>query len=271
MIKGKIVIIDDNQAVLKTLKLLLEGQFSKVVALPDPTLIPSLLAGDDVDVVLLDMNFGSGKLDGQDGLFWLNRIKNESHLAIPPMVVLITAFGDVQLAVESLKKGADDFVQKPWNNERLISILSDAVSRHQALKNGKGNDVEEDDAASAAKLVIRSLLKKYAAAYARPIPELTDDVFERLSQLCLAGELTRLQEVIERTMLFSSATTWTSSDINILDEVQTKNDVQTLEQMEKLFIGGVLKDTGHNLVAAAQQLGITRQTLYNKMKKYDIY
>ena len=96
----RIAIIDDNQAVLKTLKLVLKGVFVSVVTLPHPNSLPALLASEKVDVVLLDMNFSAQRLDGEEGLNWLKYIKSQPN---PPAVVLITAFGDISLAVTSLK------------------------------------------------------------------------------------------------------------------------------------------------------------------------
>ena len=123
-----IIVIDDNQAIRITLKMVLAEEFGHVAAVGDPTLIPALLATGDIDAVLLDMNFDNRKLDGSDGLFWLSRIK---ELESPPAVVLITAFGDVELAVESMKRGADDFVTKPWNNNELIAKLHRAINRNR--------------------------------------------------------------------------------------------------------------------------------------------
>ena len=123
----KILIIDDNQAIRSTLKLVLASRFSDVLTVGDPTLIPALLSAGDVDAVVLDMNFGNDRLDGSDGIFWLRRIK-ESPSA--PAVILITAFGDVSLAVEAMKLGADDFVTKPWDNEVLVEKINAAINRN---------------------------------------------------------------------------------------------------------------------------------------------
>lgn len=123
----KILIIDDNQAIRSTLKLVLASRFSDVLTVGDPTLIPALLSAGDVDAVILDMNFGNDRLDGTDGIFWLRRIK-ESPSA--PAVILITAFGDVSLAVEAMKLGADDFVTKPWDNDVLVDKINAAISRN---------------------------------------------------------------------------------------------------------------------------------------------
>jgi DNA-binding NtrC family response regulator len=131
MIQARILIIDDNAAVLQSLRLVLKSSFSTVAAVSEPNLIPAIIKEENIDVVLLDMNFGVGKLDGQEGLFWLDYIKYRGGLANPPAVVLITAFGDVALAVESLKKGADDFIQKPWDNAQLIQKIAEAIEKRR--------------------------------------------------------------------------------------------------------------------------------------------
>ena len=145
MTDAKILVIDDNTAVLSTLKIVLKSVFRTVVAVSDPQLIPALISAGDVDAVLLDMNFGSDKLDGQDGLFWLDRIMNRSGLENPPAVVMITAFGDVGLAVNSLKKGALDFIQKPWDNNDLIRKLHEAIAKRDALYAEKQRNPATDE------------------------------------------------------------------------------------------------------------------------------
>lgn len=196
MADAKILVIDDNTAVLSTLKIVLKSVFKTVVAVSDPQLIPALISAGDVDAVLLDMNFGSDKLDGQDGLFWLDRIMSRSGLDNPPAVVMITAFGDVGLAVTSLKKGALDFIQKPWDNNDLIRKLQEAIAKRDAL---------------------------YAEKQKNPAAE------------------SNQQEA-----------------------------PSSLDEMEKLTIQRVLESSGRNLTTAAEKLGISRQTLYNKMKHHGI-
>lgn len=124
----KILIVDDNKSVLRTLKLVLEPDFGQIVTANNPQIIPALLMRGDVDAVILDMNFNAGDLDGKDGLFWLERIKEMDNA---PAVVMLTAFGDIQLAVESMKQGADDFVTKPWDNENLKEILERAIAKNR--------------------------------------------------------------------------------------------------------------------------------------------
>lgn len=124
----KLLIIDDNEAVLRSLKLVFTGVFDRVVTVNNPQLLPALLSAGDVDAVLLDMNFDARKLDGSEGLFWLQRIKEMDDA---PAVVLITAFGDVPLAVEAMKCGAEDFVTKPWDNDDLIAKLHKAMAKRK--------------------------------------------------------------------------------------------------------------------------------------------
>ena len=123
---AKIIVVDDNEAILRSLRTVLSHEFKTIVAVSSPVLLPALLRNGDVDLVLLDMNFGTGKQGGGEGLFWLDRIL---ELKNPPAVILITAFGDIELAVSSLKKGATDFIVKPWDNENLIQALTHVLKR----------------------------------------------------------------------------------------------------------------------------------------------
>lgn len=191
MTDARILVIDDNVAVRSTLNLVLKTQFRSVVVVGDPQLIPALVGIGNVDAVLLDMNFARDRLDGQDGLFWLDRIMNRSGLEDPPAVLMITAFGDVGLAVQSLKNGAVDFIEKPWNNNDLINKLNEAIRKRNQRINTKNRATEP-----------------------KPQP--------------------------------------------------------TLEEQERQSIRNAIQAAGRNLTDAADILGVSRQTLYNKMKKYGI-
>lgn len=143
----KIVIVDDNVGVRASLKMVLSGIADEIVAVDDPRMIATLLKGGDVDAVLLDMNFDSSNLDGSEGLLWLSKIKDSPTA---PAVVMITAFGDVPLAVEAMKEGAEDFVTKPWDNEELIEKVLRAVQRNrETLKKtqilSKASDLAEKE------------------------------------------------------------------------------------------------------------------------------
>ncbi|MGD2246288.1 MAG: sigma-54 dependent transcriptional regulator [Candidatus Aminicenantes bacterium] len=121
---GKILIIDDDEDILKAARLLLKQHVAHIHIEKTPDAIPSLIKNENYDVVFLDMNFAKGATSGEEGFIWLNKI-----LEIDPamVVVLITAFGDVEMAVKAIKEGATDFVLKPWQNEKLIATLSSAM------------------------------------------------------------------------------------------------------------------------------------------------
>lgn len=123
----KIAIIDDNQAVLDVLKLTLEGEFESIITLSHPSFFTSYLNDGIVDAVVLDMNFNSPELDGAEGINWLRYIKSHPHA---PAVVMMTAFGNIDLAVMSLQEGAEDFVTKPWDNEELIKKILKSIQKH---------------------------------------------------------------------------------------------------------------------------------------------
>ena len=171
---GTILIIDDNEAILTALKYCLSGTFEKVLTMTSPDSVISFLNQEEVNLILLDMNFTLGVNSGQDGLLWLQAIRKH-HPEIP--VVLITAYADVSLAVRGLKRGAADFITKPWDNDELVRKLKD-----------------------------------------------------------------------------------------VLD---LQDEVATLDEMEADHIRRTLDRVHGNLSKAAELLGITRQTLYNKMKKLE--
>ena len=168
------MIIDDNEAILTALKYCLSGTFEKVLTMTSPDSVISFLNQEEVNLILLDMNFTLGVNSGQDGLLWLQAIRKH-HPEIP--VVLITAYADVSLAVRGLKRGAADFITKPWDNDDLVRKLKD-----------------------------------------------------------------------------------------VLD---LQDEVATLDEMEADHIRRTLDRVHGNLSKAAELLGITRQTLYNKMKKLE--
>jgi len=152
---GNILIVDDDEDILTAGRLLLRRQFAEVVTCGDPVLIPELLAERQIDAILLDMNFGPGESSGDQGMAWLQKI-----LEIDPdaVVVMITAHGDINTAVEAMKHGATDFVAKPWQNEKVVATVSAAVKLHrsrietEALR--KTNQLLLEDSASGADDII---------------------------------------------------------------------------------------------------------------------
>ncbi len=127
--KGKILIVDDNAGIRQALKILLPVHFAEVETLPSPVTLVSTLERFRPDVVLLDMNFNTSINTGNEGLYWAGEIKK----MMPEVeVVLFTAYADIALAVEGMKRGAFDFIVKPWDNEKLIEVLT--AARDKARK-----------------------------------------------------------------------------------------------------------------------------------------
>ena len=169
---GTILIVDDNTSILTAMRYLLDSTFERILTLERPDDILKTMAQEEIDIVLLDMNFTLGVNSGQEGLFWLRTIRKQ-HPQTP--VVLLTAYADVSLAVRGLKSGAADFITKPWDNDELIRKLKDVL--------------------------------------------------------------------------------------------EMQNEIVTLDEMEKDHIRRTIDRCHGNLTQAAELLGITRQTLYNKMKR----
>ncbi len=131
MPKGNILIVDDNKSVLSALEFLLSSEFDRVECLSSPNQLMTELSRNCYNLVLLDMNFKAGVNTGNEGIFWLNQIK-EQYPEIS--VVLITAYGDVELAVKALKNGATDFILKPWDNTKLLATVQSAIQLSQSRR-----------------------------------------------------------------------------------------------------------------------------------------
>ena len=169
---GTILVVDDNASILTAMRYLLDSVFERILTLENPDDILKTMAQEEIDIVLLDMNFTLGVNSGQEGLFWLRSIRKQ-HPQTP--VVLLTAYADVSLAVRGLKSGAADFITKPWDNDELVRKLKDVLDM--------------------------------------------------------------------------------------------QNEIISLDEMEKEHIRRTIDHCHGNLTRAAELLGITRQTLYNKMKR----
>ncbi|MGI9223633.1 MAG: sigma-54-dependent transcriptional regulator [Woeseiaceae bacterium] len=126
---GTILIVDDDDDVLTAARLLLRRRFAEVITCRRPDRIPDLMERHTFDAVLLDMNFGPGESSGEQGLAWLERILEIDADAV---VVMITAHGSVDTAVEAMKRGAIDFITKPWQNEKVVATVSTAVELRQS-------------------------------------------------------------------------------------------------------------------------------------------
>jgi two-component system, NtrC family, response regulator HydG len=129
---ASILIVDDDTDVLTAVRLLLKTEAAEVVTEKNPENLRSIIQKKNFDLVLLDMNFTSSINTGNEGIYWLNKIR---EIGCNAAVIMITAYGDIDLAVRSLKEGAADFVVKPWHNEKLLQTMKDALQ-----KTSKKND-----------------------------------------------------------------------------------------------------------------------------------
>lgn len=128
---ASVLVIDDDLDVLTAVRLLLKTEASEVITEKNPENMRSLLSKRPFDLILLDMNFNSSINTGNEGLFWLRKLREFGSDAA---VIMITAYGDIDLAVRSLKEGAADFVVKPWHNERLITTIKEALKKNESKK-----------------------------------------------------------------------------------------------------------------------------------------
>ena len=143
--KGKILVVDDNAGIRATLKILLPVHFAEVQIIPSPKALRQALQDFAPEVVLLDMNFDAEVNSGNEGLYYLGEIKRESP---DTEVVLFTAYADIPLAVEGMRRGAYDFIPKPWDNENLLSILDAA-----AEKSRRGRGIAERKPETSARVI----------------------------------------------------------------------------------------------------------------------
>jgi DNA-binding NtrC family response regulator len=129
--KGKILIVDDNKELLTGLKLFLSPHFSEIQTEKNPNLLPSIIQKQKFDLYLLDMNFKAGVNTGNEGIFWMRKILEIDADAV---IVFITAYGDVELAVKAIKEGATDFIQKSWDEDKILSTIHAAYKIRESKK-----------------------------------------------------------------------------------------------------------------------------------------
>jgi DNA-binding NtrC family response regulator len=142
MIKGTLLIVDENRNTLSSFEKIMLNEVEKVYSLTDPNRINELLRKNDVDIVMLDMNFKSGIHNGNEGLFWMKEIFSyDPNISI----IIVTASGDIELAVRAIKEGAVDFILKPWDNTKLLATINVAwqlrLSRLEATTLKKDNQL----------------------------------------------------------------------------------------------------------------------------------
>lgn len=131
MKNSRLLIVDDNKSVLSALELLLQPQCKEVITSSSPNQLPHLLQKHHFDAILLDMNYSAGINTGNEGIYWLRRILDADK---DNSVIMITAYGDVELAVKAVKEGAVDFILKPWDNSKLIATISTAIQLRNTKK-----------------------------------------------------------------------------------------------------------------------------------------
>ena len=154
----KILIIDDDQDVLLSARMVLKKHVDIIRSSNDPRNLEEYLEREEYDVVLLDMNFTIGALSGNEELHWLRRIK---ELSPNTQVILMTAFGDVDLAVKAMKDGAADFIVKPWENKRLVTTVRNTIELGKTKK--KVNELKARE-----KAIIKSLSLIHISEPTRP-------------------------------------------------------------------------------------------------------
>jgi two-component system, NtrC family, response regulator HydG len=192
---GKILMIDDDEDVLLAAKMLLKKQNHHVIIEKNPNKIPFLLNNDTYDVILLDMNFSKDITSGKEGFYWLEKILEKDPNAV---VILITAFGDVEMAVKALKQGATDFILKPWQNEKLIATISTAIRL-------KHSYIEVDKLRKAKEMLEEQIGKPFGEIIGespsiKEVFALTDKVAKTDANVLILGENGTGKELIARAI-----------------------------------------------------------------------
>ncbi|MGE0771145.1 MAG: sigma-54-dependent transcriptional regulator [Cyclobacteriaceae bacterium] len=193
--KGKILIVDDDEYVLLSIKLLMEQQYETVTTTFTPQQIPALLDRHTYDAVLLDMNFRKGDTASTEGLFWLRKIK-ATHPET--QVILMTAYGEIDLAVEAMKEGAIDFVAKPWENEKLNATVANAVALSTEKRNVKQLKSKQRTISSAIDSQYPTLVGHSASI--QNILKVVDKVSGTHADVLILGENGTGKEVLARTI-----------------------------------------------------------------------
>ena len=187
--------IDDDEDVLLAAKMLLKKQNHHVIIEKNPKKIPFLLNNDTYDVILLDMNFSKDITSGKEGFYWLDEIMKHDRSSV---VILITAFGDVEMAVRALKQGATDFILKPWQNEKLIATIATAIKLKQSYN-------QVDKLKKAKEMLEEQISKPFAeiigkSAAIQEVFTLTDKVAKTDANVLILGENGTGKELIARAI-----------------------------------------------------------------------
>ena len=193
--KGSVLIIDDDQDVLLTAKMILKKHFEKVVTEHTPNRIESLIKKDQYDVIVLDMNFKTGATSGNEGMYWLKRIL---ELDADANVMLSTAYGDINLAVEAMKNGARDFLVKPWEKEKLLATVSNIYELNTARNEVKRLKSQQEVLREDSNKNYTDLIAESEAM--KSILETIEKVAKTDANILILGENGTGKELIARTI-----------------------------------------------------------------------
>lgn len=191
--KGKLLIIDDNKSVLKSLQLFLKHHFEELVTCNNPNQIPGLMLQNKFDVILLDMNFSAGVNSGNEGLYWLKEIRKRSEHTV---VILFTAYGDVNLAVNSMKHGATDFILKPWDNKKLLATLVSGVELYRTRVELEESKQQRQLLENDLKQVVAKMIGESDAI--RNVREMIEKVAQTDANVLILGENGTGKEIVAR-------------------------------------------------------------------------
>ncbi|HKL09707.1 MAG TPA: sigma-54 dependent transcriptional regulator, partial [Bacteroidales bacterium] len=193
MKKGKILIIDDNEELLIALRLFLSEHFLVIDTIKNPNLIPEYLRKNGYDLILLDMNFSAGVNTGNEGIYWMKQIK-ETNPSVS--VVLITAYGDVELAVNAMKEGAADFIQKSWDEKKILSTILSAYNLQQSKVRIKNLEQKQKHLSERIDQKYSNIIGK--SSVIKEVLQMVDKVAPTNANILITGENGTGKEVIAR-------------------------------------------------------------------------
>jgi DNA-binding NtrC family response regulator len=195
MTAANILIVDDDRDVLETARMFLKQEFTNIHIEENPDRIPALLHTTTFDVILLDMNFKKGVNDGEAGFYWLNQVLTLDPNAV---VVLITAYGEVDLAVKAMKNGAVDFVLKPWKNQKLLGTIMAALQLRQSKKEVEKLKVTQEKLADTIDLPFQDFIGESTAI--QRVHEIIDRVATTDANVLILGENGTGKELVARAL-----------------------------------------------------------------------
>ncbi|MGH9614638.1 MAG: sigma-54-dependent transcriptional regulator, partial [Bryobacteraceae bacterium] len=188
----RILIADDQQDVLEALRLMLKAEGFQIEAATSPAAVISAIQSRDFDAVIMDLNYSRDTTSGEEGLDLLTRIQ-EADSTLP--VIVMTAWGTLNLAVEAMRRGASDFIQKPWENERLLSIVRTQIELCRALRRGQRLEAENSLLRAEG---VPTLIAESAAM--QPVLQLISRVGPSDANVLITGEPGTGKEVVAKTL-----------------------------------------------------------------------